>query len=82
MNTYLELFAMESGNRARFNDLTNACINWRLQSGGFGVRAKSVVEYCDATDTAGKVTQDGMCACVCVAPMAFDLDYKAYLSHR
>lgn len=67
---------MESGNRARFNDLTNACINWRLQRGGFGVRAKSVVEYCDATDTAGKVTQDGMCA-----PMAngLILGCKAYV---
>ncbi|XP_064550714.1 nose resistant to fluoxetine protein 6 [Drosophila montana] len=58
VNVYLELFAMESANRARYNELSNACLNWRLQQRNFGVRAKSVVEYCDTTATAGKVSEE------------------------
>ncbi|EDV93412.1 nose resistant to fluoxetine protein 6 [Drosophila grimshawi] len=58
VNVYLELFATEAGNRARFNELTNACINWRLQQLNFGVQAKSVIEYCDTTATAGKVIEE------------------------
>jgi len=47
VNVYLELFATEGGNRARYNNLSNTCINWRLERRGHGVRAKSVVEYCE-----------------------------------
>ncbi|XP_034114966.2 nose resistant to fluoxetine protein 6 [Drosophila albomicans] len=50
VNVYLDLFATEAGNRVRYNDLSNACINWRLQQREYGVHAKSVVEYCDTTD--------------------------------
>ncbi|KAM8704392.1 hypothetical protein ACLKA7_008922 [Drosophila subpalustris] len=58
VNVYLELFAMEAGNRARYNEPSNECINWRLQRRGHGVRAKSVVEYCDTSDTAGKIIEE------------------------
>ncbi|XP_017054397.1 nose resistant to fluoxetine protein 6 [Drosophila ficusphila] len=47
VNVYLDLFSMEANNRQRHQRLTNACLNWRLQRRGFGVLAKSVVEYCD-----------------------------------
>ncbi|XP_030374263.1 nose resistant to fluoxetine protein 6 [Scaptodrosophila lebanonensis] len=55
VNVYLELFSAEASNRARYQRLTNICINWRLKQRGFGVRAKSVVEYCDQAE---KVVED------------------------
>lgn len=56
MNVYLDLFSMEANNRQRHQRLTNACLNWRLQRRGFGVLAKSVVEYCNE---AGHQVEDG-----------------------
>ncbi|XP_068152945.1 nose resistant to fluoxetine protein 6 [Drosophila tropicalis] len=55
VNVYLDLFAMEADNRERHQRLTNICLNWRLQQRGYGLQAKSVVEYCDE---AGKSVED------------------------
>jgi len=56
VNVYLDLFSMEATNRERHQRLTNACLNLRLQRRGFGVMAKSVVEYCDQ---AGHQVEEG-----------------------
>lgn len=61
VNVYLQLFNMEASNRARYNNLTNACLNWRLQQRQYEVQARSVVEYCDTAATAGKVSDEGRC---------------------
>ncbi|XP_017848900.1 nose resistant to fluoxetine protein 6 isoform X2 [Drosophila busckii] len=54
VNVYLNLFDAEAANRARYNNLSNICLNWRLHQRGYDLQAKSVIEYCDKRDIPGK----------------------------